>query len=39
VAGGATFAFTQNSPMSRPLCESLGFRVVENWTGLVKPDN
>jgi GNAT superfamily N-acetyltransferase len=39
VAGGATFAFTQNTPMSQPLYESLGFRVVENWTALTKPDN
>lgn len=36
VARGARFAFTQNSPMSRPLYESLGFRVVEDWTYLTK---
>ncbi|MEU1620932.1 GNAT family N-acetyltransferase [Streptomyces sp. NPDC005722] len=34
VAAGARHAFTQNSPMSRPLYESLGFRLVENWTYL-----
>ncbi|MDX3097877.1 GNAT family N-acetyltransferase [Streptomyces sp. ME19-03-3] len=31
---GAKLAFTQNSPMSRPLYESLGFRHVETWTYL-----
>lgn len=34
VASGARHAFTQNSPMSRPLYESLGFRLVEDWTYL-----
>ncbi|WUD70968.1 hypothetical protein OG937_04385 [Streptomyces sp. NBC_00510] len=34
VASGARHAFTQNSPMSRPLYESLGFRLVETWTYL-----
>lgn len=34
VANGARFAFTQNTPMSQPLYESLGFRVVEDWTYL-----
>lgn len=37
VARGARFAFTQNTPMSRPLYESLGFRVVETWTYLTAP--
>lgn len=34
VAAGARYAFTQNSPMSRPLYESLGFRLAETWTYL-----
>ncbi|MFH8224353.1 GNAT family N-acetyltransferase [Streptomyces sp. NPDC018057] len=34
VASGARYAFTQNSPMSRPLHESLGFRLAETWTYL-----
>ncbi|MGH3297501.1 MAG: GNAT family N-acetyltransferase [Trebonia sp.] len=34
VASGARYAFTQNSPMSRPLYESLGFRLAETWTSL-----
>lgn len=34
VAAGARWAFTQNTPMSRPLYESLGFREVERWTYL-----
>ncbi|WP_431961665.1 GNAT family N-acetyltransferase [Actinacidiphila sp. bgisy160] len=34
VASGARHAVTQNSPMSRPLYESLGFRLVETWTYL-----
>jgi GNAT superfamily N-acetyltransferase len=34
VASGARYAFTQNSPMSRPLYESLGFRLAETWTYL-----
>lgn len=33
-AAGVKLAFTQNSPMSRPLYESLGFRHVETWTYL-----
>ncbi|MDX3237354.1 FAD-binding protein [Streptomyces sp. ME03-5709C] len=33
-AAGVRLAFTQNSPMSRPLYESLGFRHVETWTYL-----
>lgn len=37
VARGARIAFTQNSSMSRPLYESLGFRVVETWTYLTAP--
>lgn len=37
VANGAEFAFTQNTSMSQPLYESLGFRVVEDWTYLTKP--
>jgi GNAT superfamily N-acetyltransferase len=37
VGKGARFAFTQNTSMSRPLYESLGFRVVEEWTYLTKP--
>jgi GNAT superfamily N-acetyltransferase len=39
VANGAEFAFTQNTSMSRPLYESLGFRVVEDWTYLTKSHN
>jgi GNAT superfamily N-acetyltransferase len=39
VANGARFAFTQNTSMSRPLYESLGFRVVEDWTYLTAPRN
>jgi GNAT superfamily N-acetyltransferase len=34
VAAGARHAFTQNTPMSRPLYESFGFRLAENWTYL-----
>jgi GNAT superfamily N-acetyltransferase len=34
VAAGARRAFTQNTPMSRPLYESLGFRATETWTYL-----
>lgn len=34
VASGARFAFSQNTPMSRPLYESLGFRLAETWTYL-----
>ncbi|HJP75890.1 MAG TPA: hypothetical protein VJ914_16605 [Pseudonocardiaceae bacterium] len=39
VSRGARFAFTQNTSMSRPLYESLGFRVVEAWTYLTKSHN
>lgn len=35
IDAGARYAFTQNSAMSRPLYESLGFRHVEDWTYLV----
>ncbi|MDX3075396.1 GNAT family N-acetyltransferase [Streptomyces sp. MI02-7b] len=35
VASGARHAFTQTSPMSRPLYESLGFRPAETWTYLI----
>jgi predicted acetyltransferase len=34
VASGARYAFAQNTPMSRPLYESLGFRLAETWTYL-----
>jgi GNAT superfamily N-acetyltransferase len=34
VAAGARYAFTQNTAMSRPLYESLGFQIAENWTYL-----
>jgi hypothetical protein len=34
VACGARHAFALNSPMSRPLYESLGFRLAETWTYL-----
>jgi GNAT superfamily N-acetyltransferase len=34
VARGARYAISRNSPMSRPLFESLGFRVAETWTYL-----
>lgn len=34
IAHGARRAFAQNTPMSRPLYESLGFRLAENWTYL-----
>ena len=37
VASGARHAFTQNSPMSQPLYESLGFRLAEEWTYLSSP--
>jgi GNAT superfamily N-acetyltransferase len=33
-ASGARHAVVQNAPGSRPLYESLGFRVAENWTYL-----
>jgi GNAT superfamily N-acetyltransferase len=33
-ASGARYAFTQTTPMSRPLYEALGFRLVETWTYL-----
>lgn len=35
VAAGARHAFTQNTPMSRPLYESFGFRLAEDWTYLI----
>jgi GNAT superfamily N-acetyltransferase len=35
VASGAVTAFAQNTPMSRPLYESLGFRLAETWTYLI----
>ena len=38
VAAGAQHAFTQNTPMSQPLYESLGFRVAETWTYLMSAD-
>lgn len=34
VARGARHAVATNSPMSRPLFESLGFRLAETWTQL-----
>lgn len=34
VAAGARRAFTQNTPMSRPLYESLGFELAETWNYL-----
>jgi GNAT superfamily N-acetyltransferase len=34
VAAGARHGFTQNTKMSRPLYESLGFELVEDWTYL-----
>jgi GNAT superfamily N-acetyltransferase len=34
VAAGARHAYTQNTPMSQPLYESLGFRPAETWTYL-----
>ncbi|MBO0806162.1 MAG: GNAT family N-acetyltransferase [Nocardiopsaceae bacterium] len=34
VAAGARRALTQNTPMSQPLYESLGFRAEETWTYL-----
>ncbi|MFI7613610.1 GNAT family N-acetyltransferase [Nonomuraea terrae] len=34
VAAGARHAFVQNTPMSRPLYESFGFRLAEEWTYL-----
>ena len=30
----ARHAFTQNSPMTRPLHESFGFRHIQDWTCL-----
>ncbi|MFE4824636.1 GNAT family N-acetyltransferase [Streptomyces sp. NPDC056704] len=38
VASGARHAFAQNTPMSRPLYESLGFRLAETWTYLTPAD-
>ncbi|MFM9499649.1 GNAT family N-acetyltransferase [Streptomyces galilaeus] len=38
VASGARHAFAQTSPMSRPLYESLGFRLAESWTYLMSAD-
>ncbi|WP_158610040.1 GNAT family N-acetyltransferase [Micromonospora musae] len=32
IAAGADAAYLQSSAMGRPLYESMGFRVVENWT-------
>lgn len=37
VARGARYAFSQNTPMSRPLYEALGFRVVESVTYIGAP--
>jgi hypothetical protein len=34
IASGARHAVVQNAPGSRPLDESLGFRLAENWTYL-----
>jgi GNAT superfamily N-acetyltransferase len=34
VAHGARYAISRNSPMSRPLFESVGFRLAETWTYL-----
>jgi hypothetical protein len=34
VEAGARHAFTQNTPMSQPLYESLGFQVAATWTYL-----
>ncbi|MFC0439958.1 GNAT family N-acetyltransferase [Kutzneria buriramensis] len=34
VAASARHAFTQNTPMSRPLYESFGFQLAEEWTYL-----
>jgi ribosomal protein S18 acetylase RimI-like enzyme len=34
VASGARYAVVQNTPASRPLYESLGFRFAETWTYL-----
>jgi hypothetical protein len=34
VARGARYALSQNTPMSRPLFESLGFQQAETWTYL-----
>jgi len=34
VASGARYAVSQNTPMSRPLFESLGFQQAETWTYL-----
>jgi GNAT superfamily N-acetyltransferase len=34
VAAGARHGFTQNTEMSRPLYESLGFTLIEDWTYL-----
>jgi hypothetical protein len=33
------FAFIQNTPMSRPLYESLGFRVIEEWIYFTTPSD
>jgi GNAT superfamily N-acetyltransferase len=35
---GATSAYLQASPDGRPLYESMGFRFVEQWTYLVRPE-
>lgn len=34
VAAGARYAFSQNTPMSRPLYEAIGFQPVTTWTYL-----
>jgi GNAT superfamily N-acetyltransferase len=39
VARGARYAFSHNTPMSRPLYESLGFRIVETWSYLTPSDS
>lgn len=38
VISGARHAFVQTTPMSRPLYESLGFRLAETWTYLTSAD-
>jgi len=38
VEAGARHAFTQNSPMSQPLYESLGFQLAATWTYLGAED-
>jgi len=39
IASGARYSFTQNTPMSQPLYESLGYQVAETWTYLTSEES